>query len=128
MPLGNARARADYGTAKLNQARALLGLKRQEQIIVVQVANAIAQARSDFKRIEATQVARRLAEESLQAEQKKLREGLSTSFLVLQAQTQLTTAHSAEIRARVSYNQSLITLARVEGSTLRQHGIVVDEK
>ena len=94
----------------------------------VDVANAIEQVRSVFKRMEATQAARRLAEESLQAEQKKLREGLSTSFLVLQAQTQLTTAHTAEIRARVSYNQALIWLARAEGSTLRQHGIVVDEK
>ena len=128
VPLGNGRARADYATAKLNQERALLSLKRQEQIIVMEVANAIAQARSNFKRIEATQAARRLAEESLQAEQKKLREGLSTSFLVLQAQTQLTAAHTAEIRARVNYGQSLIAVARAEGSTLRQHGIVVDEK
>ena len=95
--------------------------------MVMDVANAIAQARSNFKRIEATQLARRLAEESLQAEQKKLREGLSTSFLVLQAQTQLTAAHTSEIRARVSYGQALIAVARAEGSTLRQHGIVVKE-
>jgi len=128
VPLGNGRARADYHTAKLNEERALWGLKRQEQIVVVEVANAIAQTRSIYKRIEATQVARRLAEESLQAEQKKLREGLSTSFLVLQAQTQLTAAHTSEIRARVSYNQALIALARAEGSTLRQHGIVIDDK
>ena len=128
VPLGNGRARADYQTAKLNQERVLLNLKRLEQIVVVDVDNAIAQVRSIYKRIEATQVARRLAEESLRAEQKKLREGLSTSFLVLQAQTQLTAAHTSEIRARVSYNQALITLARAEGSTLRQQQIVVDEK
>ena len=127
VPLGNGRARADYATAKLSQERALVSLKRQEQIVVMDVANAIAQARSNFKRIEATQLARRLAEESLQAEQKKLREGLSTSFLVLQAQTQLTAAHTSEIRARVSYGQALIAVARAEGSTLRQHGIVVNE-
>jgi len=93
---------------------------------VVDVANAVARVRADLKRIEATQAARRLAAESLQAEQHKLREGLSTSFLVLQAQAQLAAAHSAEIRARAGYNQSLIELARAEGSTLRQHGIVVD--
>ena len=127
VPLGNGRARADYATSKLNQERALVSLKRQEQLVVMDVANAIAQARSNFKRIEATQLARRLAEESLQAEQKKLREGLSTSFLVLQAQTQLTAAHTSEIRARVSYGQALIAVARAEGSTLRQHGIVVKE-
>jgi len=128
LPLGNGRARAEYETAKLNRERALLNLKHLEQIIVVEVANAVARVRADFKRVEATQVAWRLAEESLQAEQKKLREGLSTSFLVLQAQTQLTAIHSAEIRARVSYNESLITLARAEGTILRQHNIVVDEK
>ena len=128
VPLGNGRARADYHTAQLNQERALWSLKRQEQSVVVEVCNAIAQTRSLSKRIEATQIARRLAEESLQAEQKKLREGLSTSFLVLQAQTQLTAAHTAEIRARVSYNQARIALARADGSTLREHGIVVDDK
>jgi outer membrane protein len=128
MPLGNGRARADYETTKLDQERALLNLKRLEQTIVVDVANAVARVRANLKRIEATQAAQRLAAESLRAEQHKLREGLSTSFIVLQAQAQLTAAQSAEISARAGYNQSLIELARAEGSTLRKRGIVVDEK
>ena len=128
MPLGNGRARADFETSKLDRERALLNLKRLEQTIVADVANAVARVRADLKRVDATQAAKRLAAESLQAEQHKLREGLSTSFLVLQAQAQLSAMQSAEIHARASYNQSLINLARAEGSTLRKRGIVVDEK
>ena len=128
MPLGNGRARADYETSKLDRERALLNLKRLEQTIVTDVANAVARVRANLKRVDATQAAKRLAAESLRAEEHKLREGLSTSFLVLQAQAQLSAMQSAEIHARASYNQSLINLARVEGSTLHKRGIVVDEK
>jgi outer membrane protein TolC len=77
--------------------------------------------------VEATRVARRLAEESLAAEESKLRAGVSTSFLVLQAQSQLAAARSAEIRARADYGTSLVELARVEGTTLERHHILLED-
>jgi len=69
-----------------------------------------------------------LAEESLKAEETKQRAGTSTSFLVLQAQSQLATARSAEIRARTDYDESLVALARSEGTTLQQNNIILDER
>ncbi len=68
-----------------------------------------------------------MAEESFQAEQERLRAGASTSFLVLQAQAQLAEARAAEIRAQADYNQSLVELARAEGTTLQQHNISLEE-
>jgi len=47
---------------------------------------------------------------------------------VLQAQSQLAAARSAEIRARTDYRESLIELNRVEGSTLQKGNILLDEK
>jgi outer membrane protein TolC len=73
-------------------------------------------------------VARRLAEESLNAEESKLRAGASTSLLVLQAQSQLAAARSAEFRARADYGASLVELARVEGTTLEKHHILLDDR
>jgi outer membrane protein TolC len=88
----------------------------------------VGQVQTNYKRVEATRVASRLAEESFKAEEAKLRAGASTSFLVLQAQSQLAAARSAEIRARADYSESLVELARVEGTTLQKHEIVLDDQ
>lgn len=125
--LGNRRADAAYRIARLEEERASLSLRKLEQDIIVQVDNAVGQVRTNAKRVEATRVARRLAEESLTAEESRLRAGASTSFLVLQSQSQLAAARSADVRARADLDVSLGDLARVEGSTLTRHGIVLDE-
>ncbi len=125
VPLGNRRERADYHSARLQAEQALLQLKQLEQNIVVQVDNAVGQVQTNLKRVDATRAASRLAEESLKAEETKLRAGTSTSFLVLQAQAQLASARSAEIRARTDYAISLVELARLEGTLLAQYGITL---
>jgi len=126
-PIGNRQARANYSMARLDREQALLTLKQLEQNIVVQVDNAVGRVQTNLKRVEATRAASRLAEESLKAEETKLRAGTSTSFLVLQAQSQLAAARSAEIRAKADYSESLVELFRVEGSTLKRNNIVLDE-
>ncbi len=127
VPLGNRRARADYQGALLDEERALLELKRLEQEIVVEIDNAVGSVITNRKRIEATAAAVRLAEESLRAERERLQNGLSTSLLVLQAQSALADARAAAIRARTDYDKSLVELARAEGTVLRRHGIVLEE-
>jgi outer membrane protein TolC len=127
IPLGNRQADAAYRIAGLEEERAGLALRKVEQDVIVQVDNAVGQVQTNAKRVDATRVARRLAEESLKAEEAKLRAGASTSFLVLQAQSQLAAARSAEIRARADVGASLVDLARVEGTTLQKHHILLDE-
>lgn len=124
IPLGNRQAKAAYRTASLEAEQAALTLRRLEQDVMVEADNAVGRVQTNIKRVEATRIARRLAEESLAAEESKLRAGVSTSFLVLQAQSQLAAARSAEIRARADYGISLVELARVEGSTLEKHHMV----
>ena len=127
-PLGNRQARANYNIARLDREQALINLKQLEQNIIVEVDNAVRLVRTNLKRVEATRVASRLARESLAAEETKLRAGTSTSFLVLQAQSQLATALSAEVRARADYSESLVALTLAEGSILQKNNIVLDEK
>lgn len=128
VPLGNRQARANYNVARLQSEQQLLNLKRLEQDIIVGIDDAVRLVQSNLKRVEATRAASRLAEESLRAEEQKLRAGTSTSFLVLQAQAQLASARSAEIRARADYSESLVDLARAESTTLQQNNIVLNEK
>jgi outer membrane protein len=127
IPLGNRQARSNYNIAKLDADQALISLKALEQNIIVQVEDAIGHVGSSAQAVEAARAATRLAEASLDAEQKKLLAGSSTTFLVLQAQAQLGSSRSAEVRARASYAESLISLDLAEGTILQKNNIVLDE-
>jgi outer membrane protein TolC len=127
-PLGNRQARSNYHIARLDAEQVLLSLKSLEQDIVVQVDNAVGHVEANLKSVEAARAATRLAQESLDAEKKKLLAGTSTTFLVLQAQTQLATARSAESRAEADYGESLVALDLAQGTILQKNNIVLDEK
>ncbi len=128
VPLGNRQARANYHTARLQAEQQLLSLKELEQDIIVQVDDAVGHVETNLQSVEAARAASRLAQESLDAEKKKLLAGTSTTFLVLQAQSQLAAARSAEIRARADYSESLVALDLAEGTILQKNNIVLDEK
>ena len=128
IPLGNVSARNRYKQGKVNVQQALLTVKKIEQDVMVEIDNAIKAAQASFERVDATHEARRYAEAALDAEQKKLENGKSTSFIVLQLQTNLTTARSNEIRALADYNEALTRLAQVEGSTLARRRIDIKAK
>ncbi len=128
VPLGNRVARANYHIARLDADQAVLSLKSLEQDIVVGVDNAVGHVETNLKSVEAARAATRLAQESLDAEKKKLLAGTSTTFLVLQAQSQLATTRSAEIRAEADYNESIVALDLAEGTILDKNNIVLDEK
>jgi len=122
IPLGNRSARYNYKTAKANQERINLQLKQMQQRIMILIEDSIATAQTAFQRVKATREARSFAAAALEAEQKKLESGKSTSFEVLRLQRDLTSAASAEIRALADYNVALALLAQTEGSTLeRRH-------
>jgi outer membrane protein TolC len=123
IPLGNTAARNNYSGAKAQVKQVLLQLKQQEQTIVVEIDNDIKVVRSSLQRVDATRQARIYAETALEAEQKKLENGKSTSFVVLQLQSNLTTARSAEIRALADYNIALEQLALDEGTILDKNHI-----
>ena len=128
IPIGNTSARNSYKAEKAAKQQALLQLKKLEQDVMVQIKDAIQQAHTSFQRVEATRQARLFAEAALDAEQKKLENGKSTPFFVLQFQRNLTAARFEEIRALAEYNNSLAQLAVREGSTFERHKINVTVK
>lgn len=127
-PIGNTGARAAYKSSKLVMEQLLLTLKKLEQTIMVQIDNDIKQAESSFQQVAATRTAREYAAAALDAEQKKLESGKSTTYTVLQIQRDLTTARGNEIQALDSYNKALSQLSFDEGSTLGRLGINLEVK
>lgn len=128
IPLGNTAARTKYQNSKLVIEQAQLMLKKVEQEAMALIDFYVRLARTNFERIESTRQARLYAEAALDAEQKKLENGKSTSFVVLQIQRDLTTARSEEIRALSDYNKSLSQLAQAEGATLERRNIDIQVK
>jgi outer membrane protein TolC len=123
MPLSNRDARNRRRAAQADVESALLRLKQLEQQIMVQIHDAVAQARTSYEQVEATRAAVDYAQQALDAEQKKLENGKSTSFQVLQLQRDLTARESEHIRAVTDFNAALARLAQAEGSTLERHHI-----
>ncbi|MGD1084930.1 MAG: TolC family protein [Verrucomicrobiota bacterium] len=122
-PLENTAARNAYKSAKSNLEQVLLQLKKVETTIVLAVDNDVKTVRSDLLRVEATRKAREYAEDALSAGKARLAAGSTTSFEVLQLQSSLTTARSAEIRALADYNIAVEQLALDEGSILERNHI-----
>lgn len=121
VPLSNRKAGYDYKTNRARKQQMLLSYKKAEQDVMIQIDDAIKDAKTAFERVKATGEARQFASMALNAEKTKLAAGKSTSFVVLQLQNNLTLASSDEIRAKADYAKALATLSRAEGSTFERH-------
>ena len=128
IPLGNRSARNTYKVSKMSLEQALLTLKKTERDIMVQIDNDIKLARSSYEQVGATRAAREYEEAALDAEQKKLENGKSTTYTVLQVQRDLTSARGNEIQALDTYNKNLSQLSFDEGTTLDRLGIDLQVK
>lgn len=122
-PLGNRSARSQLESSRLEVRQTLQDIKNLENKIVVEVREALRQIKTDIKRVQATRIARRLAEEKLKAEEKKFAVGMSTSFNILEFQEDLAGEQSNEIRAIIDYNKSKNKLDQVLANTLERHNI-----
>jgi len=111
-PLFNRQARAAQAQARISKDQALANLNRLELEIAQEVRNAARGVETNYKRVQSTRAARTLQERRLDAEEKRFAAGMSTNFLVTQAQRDLADANVAEIRAILDYQKSLIEFDR----------------
>jgi outer membrane protein TolC len=128
VPMGNFAARNRYKESKAQNAQVELQYRQLEQQVLVEIDDAVKLVETNFDRVSSTREARLFGEAALDAEQKKLENGKSTSFFVLQFQRDLTSARFDEIRALAEYNNALAQLAFLEGTTLERHKIEMEVK
>lgn len=128
VPLDNIAERNSYRASKASKQVAELQLKKAEQDVLIQVADLVNRVEFGFSQVGSTHQARVYAEAALAAEQKKLQNGLSTAFIVLQLQETLTAARTAEFQAMADYNKLLAQLAFAEGGILEKHQLTVEVK
>ena len=122
-PVGNRQAKSNFAIATLNREKSELNLQNTEQTIRVDVRTAVRNVESGSKRVDAARSNTTLQRKTVEAEQKKFENGMSTSFEVLRIQTDLSTAQLAEIRAILDYNKALADLERAKGTLLEARGL-----
>ena len=120
-PIGQSTEQADYARATLERTQSEQRLKSAESQAIQQVRDAWWKVEMNARRIETTRAQRELAEQRLDAEGKRFDVGISTNFLVIQAQRDLAQAKTSELAAILAY-----ALALVDFEALQQAGPAAD--
>ena len=125
LPFGNRTARANLAGARIQEERLAARTREQEQIVMVEVRNAVQTVETARQRVLTARRARENAEIQLAGERKLYEAGRSTTFLLFQRENTLTNARNAEIRAETDYNKAVADLQRATATTLRSNNIEI---
>jgi len=118
-PLGATPQAANVARARLEYTQQQTQLRDAEVQVVSQVREAGRQVLTNQRRVETTMVSRQLAERRLDAEERKLTAGTTTTFFVFQAQRDLAQARNNQLRAILDYQRSVVDFETVQEAPLR---------
>ena len=117
-PIGTSPADAAVASGKLEREQQVTSLQQLELQITAAVRDAGRQVSTSLQRVESTRKAREFAEIRLDAEQKRVTAGLSTTFQLLNAQRDLSSARLQENTAIIDYNRALVDFEAVQAAPL----------
>lgn len=126
VPLDNAQAKAAYAQSNITLSQSKLTLQQVQEAVTLEVKTAVSNLQSDLKSIEATRIARQLAEENVRNQKARYDVGLATTKDLLDYGDRLTRAQFAEVQALTAYNSDLAELRRVEGTLLSARNVVLE--
>ncbi len=128
LPVRDRRAAADLADAVVAKKQDTLQIQSARQDIRLNVLDAVNQLESSRARVALAQTALEFSQKRLDAEQEKYDLGVSTIFLLIQAQNDLVSAQSAVVTQAAQYRRNLTQLLRVTGTLLTERGVVVEVK
>ncbi|SLM29392.1 exported hypothetical protein [Desulfamplus magnetovallimortis] len=126
-PWGLKGEKASFASAKLGKKQLQISRDAVKSAIILDVRTALRDLTASVKRYETARLASRYSSESLDAEQVKFRNGLSTSYNVLLYQRDLTNARVKEVEAEIACQIALITLYQAVGNTLEENNISLED-
>lgn len=125
LPLRNRNALGQLARAQFESKKIDTLSQKATNYIEVEVRNAFQSVRTTEERIQAAHAARVAAEQQLESEQRRYEAGLSTNFLVLTRQQELSESRGRELRALTDFDKAYAELQRVIGSTLSIYNVSV---
>jgi outer membrane protein TolC len=126
IPLSNAQAKADYAKANIDLDQSSKSLQKLQEDVTLEIKTAVTNLQTDLKSIDATRIARELAEENLRNQQARYDVGLATTKDILDFQDQLTRARFLEVEALTQYNGDLAEMRRVDGTLLKARNVLIE--
>ncbi|HTM26823.1 MAG TPA: TolC family protein [Vicinamibacterales bacterium] len=113
-PIGTSPADALAAQSRVQRKQEDTNLTELEMNVTSAVRDAARQVNTNLKRVEATRKARDLAQQRLDAENKRFTVGLSSTFELVQAQRDLASAKQRELLATIDYNVSLVNFEAIQ--------------
>jgi outer membrane protein len=127
LPLRNRAAQANNARAQLDERQLEVQKRQTENTIVLNVRNALIALQQYRAQVTAAEKARVLAQQTLDAEQKKYQLGSSTSYQVVLRSRDLTTAQGTALRAQANLQEALVNFNQAMGRTLEVNNIQVSK-
>ncbi|HEY4877795.1 MAG TPA: TolC family protein [Candidatus Acidoferrales bacterium] len=125
LPIRNRSAQSDSARAQLDERQQTVQYRQTENTIVINVRNALIALQQDRAQVAAAEKARTLAQQTLDAEQKKYQLGSSTSYNVVLRSRDLTAAQGTALRAQANLAEALVNFNQAMGRTLEVNHITV---
>jgi outer membrane protein len=126
IPFKNRTAEANLAFAQIERDQLAALERAQEQVIEVEVRNAVQAVETARRRVLSARQARESAEEQLAGERRLYQVGRSTTFLLFQRENALVNARNQELRAETDYNKALAELQRATSTTLRANNVLIE--
>jgi HAE1 family hydrophobic/amphiphilic exporter-1 len=124
LPLfGDKTAKAQFGRTQVEGERLQTQREQIEQNIQVDVRNTLQAVRTAEARLRSAAISRENSVKQYESEQRKLDAGQSDIYRVLERQTALNQARSAELRAQTELNKALAELQRATGNSLKANNV-----
>ncbi|MGD0966684.1 MAG: TolC family protein [Candidatus Aquilonibacter sp.] len=123
LPIGNNTARGALSAANEQEHVAAVQRLGTAERITYEVRNAVQAYQASLARLFAARQAREASAEVLASEERKFRNGESTTFLVSQRQVEFVQNEGLELQAQTDLNKAVVELQRVDGSILSQNGV-----
>ncbi len=127
IPIRNRAAQADVISSELTLRQQELAMQRMQNQVRLEVQNALIGLQQARAQYQAASKQLLLQQQTVDAEQKKLALGASTTYNVILTQRDLITAESNQVAAESAYAKAKVEMDRATGQTLNNNDISIDE-
>lgn len=127
LPFGNRTAKANLGRSLAEGTRIEAQRDQTIQQVKFEVQTSLQALRSAEARLASAAASRSSSEQLYESEQRRLQNGTSTVFLVLQRQQELVAARGRELQAQTDLNKAIANFHRSTGNTLQTHDITIKD-
>ena len=126
MPLNYDRLRAGKRLAQIQETQATVQREKVRLRVALEVDTVLARLKADLERLSAARKSEEASKLSVGGELKRLKEGLSTSYQVLQLQKEYAQTRSRVLAAKAELNKDLADLYLATGTVLEKQNVILD--